>query len=83
MFIGSTGFTTPVYYHPTVEVDPIALYHKFWDVVFDLGEFGYKVIMAICDGAQANRTFIHLHLVTWLIHSKYLLQQLIFILEDH
>ena len=61
MFIGSTGFTTPVYYYPTLEVGPIALYHKFWDVVFDLGEFGFKVIMAICDGAQANRTLIHLH----------------------
>jgi hypothetical protein len=61
MFIGSTGFTAPVCYYPTVEVDAIALHHKFWDVVFDLGEFGFKVLMAICDGAQANRTFIQLH----------------------
>ena len=61
MFIGSTGFKAPVCYYPTVEVDPITLYHKFWDVVFDLGEFGFKVIMAICDGAQANRTFIQMH----------------------
>jgi hypothetical protein len=61
MFIESTGFTAPVCYYPTVEVDDIALYHKFWDVVYDLGEFGFKVIVGICDGTQANHTFIQLH----------------------
>jgi hypothetical protein len=61
MFIGSTGFKCPICYFPTIEVDPITLYHKFWDVVFNLGEYGFKVLLAVCDGAQANRTFIQCH----------------------
>ena len=61
MFIGSTGFKFPICYFPTIEIDPVALYHKFWDVVFDLGEFGFKVLLTVCDGAQANRTFIQSH----------------------
>ena len=61
MFIGSTGFKFPICYFPTIEVDPITLYHQFWSAVFDLGEFGFKVLLAICDGAQANRTFIQCH----------------------
>ena len=58
MFIGSTGFKFPICYFPTIEVDPTTLYHQFWNAVFDLGEFDFKVLLAIWDGAQANRTFI-------------------------
>ena len=61
MFIGSTGFKFPVCYFPTIEVDPTTLYHQFWNAVYDLVEFGFKVLLAICDGAQANRTFIQCH----------------------
>lgn len=61
MFIGSTGFKFPVCYFPTIEVDPTTLYHQFWNAVYDLAEFGFKVLLAICDGAQANRTFIQCH----------------------
>ena len=61
MFIGSTGFKFPFCYFPTIEVDPTTLYHNFWNAVFDLGEFGFKVVLAVCDGAQANRTFIQCH----------------------
>jgi hypothetical protein len=61
MFIGSTGFKFPVCYFPTIEVDPTTLYHQFWNAIFDLGELGFKVLLAICDGAQVNRTFIQCH----------------------
>jgi hypothetical protein len=61
MFIGSTGFKFLIFYFPTIEVDPTTLYHQFWNAVFDLGEFGFKVLLAICDGAQANRTFVQSH----------------------
>lgn len=61
MFVGSTGFKFPVCYFPTIEIDPNSLYQRFWDAVFDLGECGFKVLLAICDGAQANRTFIQSH----------------------
>ena len=61
MFIGSTGFKFLICYFPTIEVDPTTLYHQFWNAVFDLGEFGFKVLLAICDGAQANRTFVQSH----------------------
>ncbi|KXJ24465.1 hypothetical protein AC249_AIPGENE22554 [Exaiptasia diaphana] len=61
MFIGSTGFKFPVCYFPTIEVDPTTLYHHFWNAVFDVAEFGFKVFLAICDGAQANRTFVQCH----------------------
>ena len=61
MFIGSTGFKFPVCYFPTIEIDSTTLYHQFWNAVFDLGELGFKVVLAICDGAQANRTFIQCH----------------------
>ena len=58
MFIGSTGFKYPVCYFPTTEMDPVTLYHKFWDVVYHLSEFDFTVLMCVCDGAQSNRTFI-------------------------
>ena len=61
MFIGSTGFKYPVCYFPTTEMDPVTLYHKFWDVVYHLSEFDFKVLMCVCDGAQSNRTFIKCH----------------------
>ncbi|CAB4019435.1 Hypothetical predicted protein [Paramuricea clavata] len=47
MFIGSTGFKFPICYFPTIEVDPTTLYHQLWSAVFDLGEFGFKVLLAI------------------------------------
>ena len=61
MFIGSTGFKFPCCYFPTVEVDARTLYHTFWDVVFDLHEYGFDVNLCICDGAEANRSFIKYH----------------------
>lgn len=61
MFIGSTGFKFPICYFPTIEADPTTLYHQFWNAVFDLGEFGFKVLLSICDGATANRTFVQCH----------------------
>jgi hypothetical protein len=60
MFVGSTGFKFPCCYFPTVEVDA-TLYHTFWDVVFDLHEYGFDINLCICDGAEANRSFIKYH----------------------
>lgn len=61
MFVGSTGFKFPCCYFPTVEVDAATLYHTFWDVVFDLHEYGFDINLCICDGAEANRSFIKYH----------------------
>ena len=61
MFIGSTGFKFPCSYFATAEVDPVSFYHTFWDVVFDLDQYGFQVIMCVCDGAECNRSFIKYH----------------------
>jgi hypothetical protein len=52
---------TFVNYFPTIEMDQVTLYHKFWDVVYHLSLFDFKVLMCVCDGAQANHTFIKYH----------------------
>ena len=57
----STGFRFPICYFPTIEVDLTTLYHHFWNAIFCVGEFGFKVLLPICDGATANRTFIQCH----------------------
>jgi hypothetical protein len=63
MFVGSAGFKFPCCYFPTVEVDAATLYHTFWDVVFDLHEYGFDINLCICDGAEANRSFIKYHII--------------------
>jgi hypothetical protein len=60
-FVGIEGFEFPVAYYPTAQVDPITLFHLYWDIVCSLLERNFDVHMGICDGAQANRAFIQLH----------------------
>lgn len=60
-FVGCEGFEFPVAYYPTAQVDPVTLFHTYWEMVKTLQEIKFYVNMAICDGAQANRAFIALH----------------------
>jgi hypothetical protein len=60
-FVGCEGFEFPVAYYPTAQVDPVTLFHMYWDIVKALQEIKFYVNMAVCDGAQANRAFIALH----------------------
>ena len=60
-FTGCEGFEFPVAYYPTAQVDPITLFHLYWDIVYALQQTNFHVHLAICDGAQANRAFISMH----------------------
>lgn len=60
-FVGCEGFEFPVSYYPTAQVDPVTLFHTYWDIVQALQEIKFYVHMAVCDGAQANRAFISMH----------------------
>ena len=59
-FVGCELFEFPVAY-PTAQVDPVRLFHLYWEIVKNLQEIKFYVHMAICDGAQANKAFIALH----------------------
>lgn len=60
-FVGCEGFEFPVAYYPTAQVDPVTLFHLYWDIIYGLQQVNFFVHMAICDGAQANRAFIAMH----------------------
>ncbi|XP_072016218.1 uncharacterized protein [Amphiura filiformis] len=57
-FNGVEGFHFPFAYWPTTQIKAEALFPLYWDAVFALNQKGFFVHMAICDGAQANRSFI-------------------------
>lgn len=60
-FVGIEGFEWPIGYFPTAEIDPVTLQHIYWDGVWALSEHGFETFMAVCDGAQCNRSFIINH----------------------
>ena len=60
-FVGCEGFEFPVAYYTTAQVDPVTLFHMYWDIIYALQQITFYVHMAICDGAKANRVFIAMH----------------------
>ena len=60
-FVGCEGFEFPVAYYPTATVDPVTLFQLYWDIVYALQQTKFYIHMAICDGVQANMTFIVMH----------------------
>jgi hypothetical protein len=51
-------------------VDAVTLYHSFWDVVFDLHEYGFDINLCICDGAEANGSFIKYHFDNFFLQTE-------------
>lgn len=60
-FNGCEGFHFPVAYWPTSQINASSLFNIYWEVVFALHQHGFYVNMCVCDGAQANRSFILHH----------------------
>ena len=61
VFNGMDGFHFPFAYFPTSQINAQSLFLLYWDSVYALEEAGFHTHLCICDGAQANRTFIRNH----------------------
>ena len=53
------NFVKKYFYSDTV--DPVTLFHLYWEIVGIIVQWGFFVHMGVCDGAQANRAFILAH----------------------
>ena len=60
-FNGVEGFHFPFAYWPTSQINSSSLFHLYWQSVFQLFQHNFYVVASICDGAQANRSFILYH----------------------
>ncbi len=54
-------FQFPYAYFPTAKLTGSTLAELYWDGISALLHNGFNAHMAICDGGQANRSFILLH----------------------
>ena len=62
VFLGITGFRFPFAHFVTTNVQAYDIYSLFWKAVDYLYLFGFTAIYACTDGAQSNRSFIHINL---------------------
>eukprot|EP00112_Aurelia_sp_Birch-Aquarium-sp1_P011554 Seg2427.7 transcript_id=Seg2427.7/GoldUCD/mRNA.D3Y31 product="hypothetical protein" protein_id=Seg2427.7/GoldUCD/D3Y31 len=60
-FFSAENFIFPIAFYPTANLDGVALYDMYWNCIRALLLHGFNSHMAVCDGGQANRTFILLH----------------------
>lgn len=60
-FVGIEGFTFPICYYPTANLDGCTLTDLYWKCVSALAEWDFQAHMAVCDGGQCNRSFVLLH----------------------
>lgn len=62
VFHSSEGnFQYPFAYYPTAKLSGTILANLYWEGVAALMYTGFNAHMGICDGGQANRSFILLH----------------------
>lgn len=60
LFLGINGFRFPFAFFITDTVQASEIYSLFWKAVAELYTYGFKVLFTCMDGAQANRTFMHI-----------------------
>ena len=62
MFVGLSGFRFPIAHFITTNVQSYDLHNLFWRAVDKLQLYGFTVSFTCMDGAQSNRSFLHLNL---------------------
>ena len=60
LFLGINGFRFPFAHFVTDSIQASELYSIFWKAVRILFTFGFKVLFTSMDGAQCNRSFMHI-----------------------
>jgi hypothetical protein len=61
VFLGINGFRFPFAHFISDNVQAPELYPLFWEAVDRLSQFGFKAVYTCMDGAQSNRTFMHIN----------------------
>ncbi|XP_053408959.1 uncharacterized protein LOC123565639 [Mercenaria mercenaria] len=61
VFLGVNGFRFPFAHFISDGVQVPELYPLFWEAVDRLSLFGFKAVYTCTDGAQSNRTFMHIN----------------------
>ncbi|XP_052237193.1 uncharacterized protein LOC127848653 [Dreissena polymorpha] len=59
LFLGLNGFRFPFAHFVTKGIQASELYGLFWKAIRLLYTYGFKVLYTCMDGAQCNRTFLH------------------------
>lgn len=60
LFLGLNGFRFPFAHFITNGVQASEIYGLFWKAVYLLYSYGFKVLFTCMDGAQSNRSFMHI-----------------------
>lgn len=60
LFLGTNGFRFPFAHFVTNSIQPSELYGLFWKAVYLLYTYGFTVLYTCMDGAQCNRSFMHI-----------------------
>ncbi|MES9883829.1 MAG: hypothetical protein ABW185_23505 [Sedimenticola sp.] len=68
VFLGLTGFRFPIAHFVTTQIQGYELYTIFWEAVDQTERYGFKVLYTSMDGAQCNRTFMHIHIDSALVN---------------
>jgi hypothetical protein len=61
VFLGVNGFRFPFAHFISDGIQGPELYPLFWEAVDRLRRFGFKAVYTCMDGAQSNRTFMHIN----------------------
>ena len=61
VFLGLSGFRFPIAHFVSDGIQPSELDPLFWEGVDKLRMFGFNVLYTCMDGAQSNRTFMHIN----------------------
>lgn len=62
IFIGLTGFRFPLCHFVTDQIQAPELYTIFCDAVDLIERYGFQILYTCMDGAQCNRTFMHINM---------------------
>ena len=60
LFLGTSGFRFPFAHFVTNSIQASELYGLFWKAVYLLYTYGFTVLYTCMDGAQSNRSFMHI-----------------------
>lgn len=60
LFLGTNGFRFPFAHFITNGIQASELYGLFWKSVYFLYTYGFTVLYTCMDGAQSNRSFMHI-----------------------
>ena len=60
LFLGTSGFRFPFAHFVTNSIQASELYGLFWKAVYLLYSYGFTVLYTCMDGAQSNRSFMHI-----------------------